>query len=80
MRSVGSAHGTNVYRIALDQAPPGLVEALRPVLEAQGSPPITASRQDGLYVFESHTTVFMLRCRVADALDGIYPAWRDHSL
>jgi hypothetical protein len=53
-----------------------LVDQLKPVLVAQGSPPIYVSRENGALVFVSPTGEFMLRARVADALTEVCADWR----
>jgi len=52
------------------------VDQLKPVLVAQGSPPIYVSRENGALVFVSPTGEFMLRARVADALTEVCADWR----
>jgi hypothetical protein len=52
------------HTVTLSPEPPDLVDRLKPVLVAQGSPPIYVSRENGSLVFVSPTGEFMLRaCR-----------------
>ena len=62
---------------AVFEDPPGdLLERLRPVLAAQGSPVITATQQNGRFVFSCVTAELVLRSRVSDALTAVWPDWR----
>ena len=64
------------HSIAFASEPADLVDQLKPVLVAQGSPPIYVSRENGALVFVSPTGEFMLRARVADALTEVCADWR----
>ena len=63
--------------IAFPVEPEGLLERVRATLERQGAPPVTVARVDGSYVFEGDTAEFMVRSRAGEALDAVWPAWRD---
>jgi hypothetical protein len=67
------------YTLTLSPEPPDLLERLRPVLAAQGSPAIIASRKHGSLAFESDTGEFMLRARVADALAAVCEDWQERA-
>jgi hypothetical protein len=62
--------------IAFASEPTDLVDRLKPVLVAQGSPPIYVNRENNALVFVSPTGEFMLRARVADALTEVCADWR----
>ena len=64
------------HAIILSPEPSDIVDRLKPVLVAQGSPPIYVSRENGSLVFVSPTGEFMLRARVADALNVVCEDWR----
>jgi hypothetical protein len=64
------------HTVTLSAEPPDLLDRLKPVLVAQGSPPIYASRENGSLVFVSPTGEFMLRARVSDALTAVCADWR----
>jgi hypothetical protein len=57
--------------------PEGLLERIRARLEQQGAPPVTVGRVADSYVFEGDTAEFMVRARAGEALDAVWPAWRD---
>jgi hypothetical protein len=64
------------HTVTLSPEPPDLVDRLKPVLVAQGSPPIYVTRERGSLVFVSPTGEFMLRARIADALTAVCADWR----
>jgi hypothetical protein len=64
------------HTITLSPEPADLVDRLKPVLVAQGSPPIYVSRENDALAFVSPTGEFMLRARVADALNAVCADWR----
>lgn len=63
--------------IAFPVEPEGLLERVRASLEQQVAPPVSLERVDGSYVFEGDTAEFMVRARAGEALDVVWPAWRD---
>jgi hypothetical protein len=67
------------HRVALSPEPPGLLDSLRPILAAQGTPELTVHRVDGALEFACATGEFMLRARVAAALGEACPDWRRRS-
>jgi len=65
------------HTITFASEPADLVNRLKPILVAQGSPPIYVTRENGTLVFVSPTGEFMLRARVTDALTEVWADWRD---
>ena len=63
--------------VTFTDPPDNLVERLRPLLDAQGSPPIHARGADERICFTGDTGEFMLRARAADALSAIWPGWQN---
>jgi hypothetical protein len=62
-----------VYCLAiLRPQPPHLWTRLQAELDSQGSPPIAFEQRDGAVTFEAQTGAFMVRARVADALDAVW--------
>jgi len=65
------------YAVTFADPPADLVERLRPVLAAQGSPPIEATADGATVVFAGATAEFMFHARAADALATVWPACHD---
>jgi len=67
------------YVVTFADLPLDLVDRLRPVLAAQGSPPIEATADGATVVFRGATGEFMVRARAADALAVVWPTWQQRA-